>query len=296
MSFSSNIKQDFCKNIPNNIEILKYEVLGYLLSGNTREFEDKFIFVTENEFNVERFYKILFRLNIMYEPNKDGKNYEAIIDKNYCLNNIFLLTEFEKEDFAKAIIRGCFLGSGSITNPEYKYHLEINFNDEKKAKFIISICNQFDLNVKLLNKNNKYLLYIKEGEEISNLLAFIGANNSVLKFEEIRVVREMKNNINRKVNCETANLNKTIDAAVNVIEDINYIKAKNKFDELGEQQKELCNLRIENPEMSLKDLGNLLKDKVGKSGVKYRLDKIHKIAEELREENVGIDANINPQK
>lgn len=280
MSFSAKIKEELNKNISNNKEILKYEILGYLLSGNTKELENEFIFYTENEFNIERLYKILFRLNISYEPNRDGKRYEAIIRKDIEIENILKLEIVKKDEFIKALVKGCFLGCGSVNNPENKYHLEMNFNDEQKANFIKNVCEMFDLKTKILNKK----VYIKEGEEISNFLAFIGANNSVLKFEEIRVVRELKNSINRKVNCETANLNKTINAAFNIIEDIKFIKSKGKFDELDEQLKEIANIRIENPDIALKDLGNMLSNKVGKSGVKYRLDKLHKIAEELREE------------
>ncbi len=278
MSFSAKIKEELNKNISNNKEILKYEILGYLLSGNTKELENEFIFGTENEFNIERLYKILFRLNISYDPNRDGKKYEAIIKKDIEIEEILKLEIIKKDDIIKALIRGVFLGCGSVNNPESKYHLEMNFNDNQKASFVKYACEMFDLKTKILDTK----LYLKEGEEISNFLAFIGANNSVLKFEEIRVLREMKNNINRKVNCETANLNKTINAAVNIIEDINYIKLKGKFDELDEQLKEIANLRIENPEIALKDLGNLLSNKLGKSGVKYRLDKLHKIAEELK--------------
>ena len=279
MSFSAKIKEELNKNISNNKEILKYEILGYLLSGNTKELENEFIFGTENEFNIERLYKILFRLNISYDPNRDGKKYEAIIKKDIEIEEILKLEIIKKDDIIKALIRGVFLGCGSVNNPESKYHLEMNFNDNQKASFVKYACEMFDLKTKILDTK----LYLKEGEEISNFLAFIGANNSVLKFEEIRVLREMKNNINRKVNCETANLNKTINAAVNIIEDINYIKLKGKFDELDEQLKEIANLRIENPEIALKDLGNLLSNKLGKSGVKYRLDKLHKIAEELKD-------------
>ena len=280
MSFSAKIKEELNKNISNNKEILKYEILGYLLSGNTKELENEFVFGTENEFNIERLYKILFKLNIPYDPNRDGKKYEAIIKKDIEIEEILKLEIIQKDDIIKALIRGCFLGCGSVNNPESKYHLEMNFNDKQKASFIKYACEMFDLKTKILDKK----LYLKEGEEISNFLAFIGANNSVLKFEEIRVVREIKNNINRKVNCETANLNKTINAAFNIIEDIKYIKSKGKFDELDEQLKEIANLRIENPEIALKDLGNMLSNKLGKSGVKYRLDKLHKITEELREE------------
>ena len=281
MSFSMQIKEEFSKSMPGNKEILKNELLGYFLSSNTIENDNKLIFVTENEFNIERFYRILFKLGIEYEPNKDGKKYEAIIEKENVLE-ILNLEIYSKEESVKAIARGCFLGSGYVNNPENQYHLEINFTSEEKAKFLINICKQFNLNFKKLVNENKIIAYIKEGDEISNFLAFIGANSAVLKFQEIRVIREIKNNINRKVNCETANLNKTINAAVNITKDIELIKKYKKFETLDEQTKELLNLRVENPEMTLKDLGGLLTNKLGKSGVKYRLDKIHKMAEELR--------------
>ena len=281
MSFSTQIKEEFSKNLPANKEILKNELLGYFLSSNTIEDDDKLIFITENEFNIERFYRILYKLGIDYEPNKDGKKYEAIIERKNILE-ILNLEIYCKEESVKAIARGCFLGSGYVNNPESQYHLEINFISEEKAKFLINICKQFNLSLKMLINENKTMAYIKEGDEISNFLAFIGANSAVLKFQEIRVIREIKNNINRKVNCETANLNKTINAAVNITKDIELIKKHKKFDSLDEETKELLNLRVENPEMTLKDLGGLLTNKLGKSGVKYRLDKIHKMAEELR--------------
>jgi DNA-binding protein WhiA len=281
LSFSTQIKEEFSKSLPGNKEILKNELLGYFLSSNTIEEDEKLIFVTENEFNIERFYRILYKLGIDYEPNKDGKKYEAIIEKQNVLE-ILNLEIYSKEESVKAIARGCFLGSGYVNNPENQYHLEINFTSEEKAKFLVNICKQFNLNLKILTNENKTMIYIKEGDEIANFLAFIGANSAVLKFQEIRVIREIKNNINRKVNCETANLNKTINAAVNITKDIELIKKHKKFDSLDEDTKELLNLRIENPEMTLKDLGGLLTNKLGKSGVKYRLDKIHKMAEELR--------------
>ena len=281
MSFSTQIKEEFSKNLPANKEILKNELLGYFLSSNTIEEAEKLRFITENEFNIERFYRILYKLGIDYEPNKDGKKYEAIIERKNILE-ILNLEIYCKEESVKAIARGCFLGSGYVNNPESQYHLEINFTSEEKAKFLINICKQFNLSLKMLINENKTMAYIKEGDEISNFLAFIGANSAVLKFQEIRVIREIKNNINRKVNCETANLNKTINAAVNITKDIELIKKHKKFDSLDEETKELLNLRVENPEMTLKDLGGLLTNKLGKSGVKYRLDKIHKMAEELR--------------
>ena len=125
-------------------------------------------------------------------------------------------------------------------------------------------------------------LYLKEGEDISKLLAFIGANKAVLKFEEIRVLRDMRNNVNRIVNCETANLNKTINAALKQIDDIKYIKKMNKFNKLSKGLQEIANLRLNNSDSSLIELGKMLDNPIGKSGVNYRLKSISKFADELR--------------
>ena len=131
---------------------------------------------------------------------------------------------------------------------------------------------------------DKYYLYLKESEEISKFLAYIGAQKAVIYFEETRVMKDMKNNINRKVNCETANLNKIIDASVVYVNDIKYIISKNKFEKLTPELKEVANARIEHPHDSLKDLGKYLENSIGKSGINYRLKKIHEFAEDLRKE------------
>ena len=153
------------------------------------------------------------------------------------------------------------------------------------AKYIIEILKKYSIDFKILERSKKYAIYTKEGEEISKFLALMGASASVLKFEEIRVYRDIKNNINRKVNCETANLNKIVNSSVKQINDIKYIKEKGKFNELSEQLKEIAIVRIENPDMSLEELGKLLKKPIGKSGVNHRLRKIQKIVEELKEES-----------
>ena len=129
---------------------------------------------------------------------------------------------------------------------------------------------------------DKYMLYIKDGEGISNFLALIGANKAVLAYEDIRIIRDIKNNINRKVNCETANLNKTVSASVVHVDDIKLIMKLKKFEELPDYLKEIAYVRLENPEVSLKELGELLENKISKSGVKKRNKKIHDFAEELR--------------
>ena len=188
----------------------------------------------------------------------------------------------QDEQLARLCIREAFIKSGSMNDPNKKYHLEIMFKTKRKAEEMQILLNNFNINAKIIKREKDYMLYLKDGEEISEFLALIGANSSVIKFEEIRVIKETRNDINRLVNCETANLNKTINAAVKQIEDIKLIKKKKKFSSLPENLQEIANLRVENPDVSLVELGKLLKEPIGKSGVNHRLKKISEIAEDLR--------------
>lgn len=170
------------------------------------------------------------------------------------------------------------MGSGSINNPENKYHLEIVLNQEENLQESIKILEKLGIRSKKMTIKNKYSIYIKEGEEISKFLALIGANKAVMKFEEIRVQKEMKGKVNRLVNCETANLNKTLNASIEQIAAIEKLQRTGEFNKLNDNLKEIAKLRLENPDMSLTDLGKLLKEPVGKSGVNYRLKKIIELA------------------
>lgn len=283
MSFSSEIKENLSKiaNLANK-EIVKYELIGYLISNNTVYKNGRIIYKTENEYNINRFSKLLSNLNIInYKIDIKGNNYiincpkiESIEEIIYFDEDVEYIGEIQKEELLKGIIRGAFLGSGSVSNPESKYHLEIILSTEKNAEKVIKILSEFTIPAKKLERKNGYGVYIKDGEEISKLLALIGANSSVLKFEEIRVLRDMKNNINRKVNCETANLNKTVNAAVRQIEAIKTLQKNKEFDKLPENLKEIAQIRLENPDASLQELGQMLKEPIGKSGVNHRLNKI----------------------
>ncbi len=188
----------------------------------------------------------------------------------------------QDEQLARVYIREAFIKSGSINDPTKKYHLQIMFKTNKKAEQMQQLLLNFNIHAKIIKKDTSYMLYIKDGEEISEFLALVGANKSVIKYEEVRVLKEKRNDINRLVNCETANLNKTISAAVKQIEDIKYIKDKGKFLSMPENLIEIANLRVENPDISLAELGKLLKEPIGKSGVNHRLKKISEIAKELR--------------
>ena len=286
MSFSSDIKEELSKvNNFKNKTILAAEFLGYILTGNTSTGNDVLEFITENEFNIERFYRILFNLEIEYEPQIRGKVFVATIPKTEKVEELMKIRLEQNEEMQKAIVKGVFLGAGSIADPNKQYHLEIIFQEKNNAEYILNICKNFGVYLKILENKDKFHLYIKDGEEISKFLALLGANRGVLSFEDVRITKEIKNNVNRLVNCETANLNKIVNASVNQVNDIKLIQKLNKFEEMPDYLKEIALLRLENPDMSLKALGELLENPIGKSGVNHRLQKIHDFAEELRQRN-----------
>ena len=186
----------------------------------------------------------------------------------------------QEEQIKRICIREAFLKSGFINDPNKEYHLEIVFKRKNKCEEIKNILLDFDINARTIKRGNNYILYLKEGEEISKFLALIGANSAVLKFEEIRVIKDTRNNINRLVNCETANINKIITASVTQIKAIEHLKKINKFNDLPNNLKEIANLRLKNPDSSLEELGKMLEKPIGKSGVNHRLNKIIEIANE----------------
>lgn len=292
MSFSSEVKQELNKNSNLvNKEIVKNELIGYLISRNIEIVEKKNIkFSTESDYNINRFSKLLTNLNINHHIEIVGRNFVIKLKKKdiqtlvEIKDNLIYLKENYingiKEEFLRAIVRGVFMGSGSINDPNKKYHLEISFNIEENLNGIISILKILDINTKKMIIENKKSLYIKEGEEISKFLALIGAAKAVMKFEEIRIRKEMRGKVNRIVNCETANLNKTINASIEQIAAIKKLKENGKFNNLSDNLKEIANLRLENPDMALSDLGKKLDKPLGKSGVNYRLRKIMEIANE----------------
>ena len=293
MSFSSDLKEELSKiNNLANKEQVKYELIGYLLSSNTSIIKNKKVrYSTESDYNINRYAKLLSNMNVNYEISVEGNMFVVIalasslnfikvsgedmaIDESVEMQNI-------KEEEKRALIRGSFLGSGSISNPENSYHLEIAFQNEQFLNLALKTCEELDIKVKKMVNDNKYCIYLKEGEEIYKILILMGANRAVLRFEEIRVQREMRGKVNRIVNCETANLNKTIDASVKQIEAIKKLKQKKKFYMLNDNLKEIAELRLKYPDISLIELGNKLKEPIGKSGANYRLKKIIEIANNI---------------
>lgn len=187
----------------------------------------------------------------------------------------------------RAFIRGAFLSSGSISDPEKGYHFEIVCPEEGRAKQLQTITRSFDIDAKIVQRKKSYVVYVKEGAQIVDMLAVMEANVALMNLENIRILKEMRNSVNRKVNCETANINKTVNAAVKQMEDIKLIQKYIGFEQLNEGLAQLARLRLQYPEATLKELGMMLNPQVGKSGVNHRLRKLSVMAEELREKQGG---------
>jgi DNA-binding protein WhiA len=183
----------------------------------------------------------------------------------------------------RAYLRGAFMAGGSVNNPEgSSYHLEIASIYEEHCKALTQLANKFDLNARFIERKKGFVLYIKEGEKIIEFLNIIGAHQALLRFEDVRIMKDMRNSVNRIVNCETANLNKTIGAAVRQIENIRLLQREIGLDSLPEKLREVAEIRLQHPDLNLKEVGDMLSGSVSKSGVNHRLRKIDELAEKHR--------------
>lgn len=194
----------------------------------------------------------------------------------------FTLLSKRSKMSTKGLIRDAFLRSGSISDPEKFYHLEIVFTSEEEAKAIQKMLEDFKLDGKIAMRKGHYVVYLKEGAQIADMLRIMEAPLALMEFENIRIVKEMRNSINRQVNCEAANLGKTISAAVKQVEDIKFICSKVGLENIPEGLAETAKKRLEYPEATLKELGEFMDPPLGKSGVNHRLKKLSELAEDLR--------------
>ena len=312
MSFSSKVKGEICRYV----EMSKGEALAELSAimkvSGTLAFSGSglsFKMSTENPSSARLIFTLLkehFDIHsklMVKKSNSLKKNniYMVVISEEMgvreLLNETGILKEidgimsldyrieedlFKDDERKRAYVRGAFIGGGSISNPERTYHLEFVTHSEEYAKDLCKLVNSFSLKSKVIQRKNSFIIYIKEGEQIVDLLNIIGAHSSLLELENIRIMKEMRNNVNRLVNCETANLSKTVNAAVRQVESIKLIQSQIGLQRLPENLREVAELRLNYPDESLKELGAMLEPPVGKSGINHRLRKIEKIAEELR--------------
>ncbi|CUS26690.1 sporulation transcription regulator whiA [Paucilactobacillus oligofermentans DSM 15707 = LMG 22743] len=193
------------------------------------------------------------------------------------------------EGMVRSYLRGAFLAGGSVNNPETsRYHLEIYSLYEEHNNMLVKMMNEFELNARSTPRRSGYIVYLKEAEKIADFLSLVGATNAMLKFEDIRIVRDMRNSVNRLVNCETANMDKIATASNQQIENIRLIDEKVGLGSLPVKLREIAETRLANEEVSLKELGELIPSGcISKSGVNHRLRKLNAYAEQLRKEGLA---------
>lgn len=309
MSFASETKKEMTQ-IESDDCCGKAELSAMIRMNGTLSFSDRQLSLdiqTENAAIARRIYTFLKRFYPAYAVEllvrkkmrlKKNNVYICRIRKGaqHILEDLSILAEgfqiqyevseelVEKNCCKRAYLRGAFLAGGSVNNPETSsYHLEIYSLYKDHANSLVRLMNEFDLNGKMIERKKGYVTYLKEAEKISDFLSLTGAHSALLKFEDVRIIRDMRNSVNRLVNCETANLNKTIDAALRQVENIRFIDSMIGIDQLPERLREIARLRVEYQDVTLKELGEMVSaGSVSKSGVNHRLRKIDEIAESLR--------------
>ena len=303
MSFTSIVKNEVSK-----LEIEEIEKISELsaLLKNTSVITNTIKITTENASVARRIFtllKNLFNINSKitvrrgYNFNKNyiyileiTKNIERIKQELSLNKEIPERYIYDEDELKRTYLRGVFLGSGSINDPKKsRYHLEILVEEEEYANFISSLLNDFRLNSKVLKRDNKYMIYIKEAEKISDFLRIIKAINAVFYYEDIRIYRDHKNMTNRLNNCEQANVDKIIETANNQLKDIEIIENYDALDLLDEKTKETINYRKKYPEVSLTELSEIISLETGKeitkSGIYHRMNKVKALAKKIKEKN-----------
>lgn len=313
MSFSGEVKEELSRQYPAARHCQIAEVAAMLcLNGRVARNEAgefSIIFSTENESVAKKYFTLLrktFKIDTeIFSGNsqgpKRGNTYSVSVSDHEKMMQILKATKMLSPELERtgsfplaselilqqnccrrAYLRGAFLTSGSISDPEKFYHFELVCSDQKQAGQLKELIRGFSVDAKVVERKKYYVVYVKEGAQIVELLGLMGAGISLMKLENVRILKEMRNSVNRKVNCETANINKTVHAALKQMEDIRYIRDMRGLSSLPEGLEEIARLRLEFPEATLKELGMMLKPPVGKSGVNHRLRKISGIADGLK--------------
>mgnify|MGYP004521207309 CR=1 FL=1 len=314
MSFSSNVKNELSRHYGSSRHCNIAEIAAILnMCGQITEAPHGFMvkIQTENVAVARKYFTLLKKTfnidsDILIRRNSQlNKNrvYMLYLRDSRLAEKVLLATGLLQRDRAEAVIRnrisslvvsascckrayirGAFLASGSVADPEKTYHLEFVTADAAYGRQLRDLINSFDLDAKIVKRKEHYVVYLKEGDQIVNLLNIMEAHVALMELENVRILKDMRNNVNRIVNCETANLNKTISAAIQQLEDIQYLAEHNEIAKLPPALRSVAEARMEQPDASLKELGESLNPPVGKSGVNHRLRKLSELADTLRTE------------
>lgn len=298
MTFSAKIKEELCALPINNPECALAECCGMVLFANSTR-SDKIKIITENKNVASRASWLLkslfgFDFDRKIVPASSMKKYNLIIENKLKLEDIFEAfgvdpkislrlngAIVESDDARSAFCRGAFLTGGSVIDPESSYHLELVTSHNNLSREVIALLLDLNLPAKLAFRKSNHIIYFKESTSIEDFLTRIGAPLSAIDLMQTKLVKDLRNNVNRQVNCEVANLAKIADASKSQISAIKIISENDGLESLSPQLREAAELRLEYPEMSLSELAKLLDGKVGKSGLNHRLNKLLSIAREI---------------
>lgn len=292
MSFCSDIKDRISAN-ENNCDFCNRAQLAAMVRYGGRLHEDKIVFTTENRnvanCAIELIHKN-FGLRTGYFYKEKSRLYDIVVDDVSAVENIcdaLMMYGFEDESIIpfecclNAYIKGAFLGGGSISNPHKSYHLEFDAKYQSEADRICELLNRLNIPSKITCRKKHYVVYIKEYSAIADVLGVIGDTNSAFDIYNISIEKDVRNNINRQMNCENANMDKIADAYKKHLLAIEKIKRTIGLDKLPDTLQEIAEVRVKYPEDGLKQLGERLENPIGKSGVNHRLNRIMSIADEI---------------
>lgn len=287
MSFSHEVKEELAKRIgtARHCQMAELAAIFNFVGqfGCIEKGKYTIGFQTENETVVRKGFTLLKKtFNIEAGAEIDEPKLQEIFHKFGDLNKPVNPLLVKNSCCQRAFLRGAFLSIGSVSAPEKGYHLELVCTDEEKAEQLREIMLSFEIESKIVKRKKYFVVYMKEGKAIVELLNVMEAHIALMNLENLRILKEVRNTVNRRVNCEAANISKTVEAAGKQIEEILLIKEKLGFNNLPANLKQIAEARLENPEMPLKELGEELDPPVGKSGVNHRLRKLSEIAKTLR--------------
>lgn len=288
MSFSANVKKELIGIMPGHKHCRKAELAGIFQYGGQigRVTTNAYTvgFHTENaEVSKKGFTLLRKTFSIDFDNNLSEQQLFDFLKRMEAVEQDSLENVTNRICCRRAFIRGAFLAVGSVSDPEKGYHLEFVCEEEDQARLLHNLLRTFDIDTKIIERKQHFIVYIKEGTAIVDLFNVMEAHVALMELENLRVLKEMRNSVNRRVNCETANINKTVNAATKQVEDIQYIENTKGLASLPDTLYEMAHVRLEHPDATLKELGEMLVPPVGKSGVNHRLRKISEYAEKLRE-------------
>ena len=286
MSFSSDVKKELLGQVPRSRHCQLAELAGIInMDGAIDKDTGCLVLESKHELVIHK-YEVLMKKAFSVDAGSpltqsDTKRIMSALKlekPGYAADGLILMQTCCK----RAYLRGVFMAAGSISNPQKSYHFEIVCATPQQAEQLRTVISDFGMDAKVVERKKHHVVYLKEGAQIVDMLNIMEAHVALMNLENVRILKEMRNSVNRQVNCETANINKTVNAAVKQIEDIKFIQEKGRLQELPDNLYEMAQVRLEHPEAPLKELGAYLNPPVGKSGVNHRLRKISEIAENMR--------------